>query len=168
MTRHCAWGSGGLRGLTMLALVLLLTLFSASMADARAQVRAAEPSIGERADGGYTLAQYAPRAQQRQPRGRPINEGRGRLRRQPDAFRGLMTPGFGASGDCRMPREIRRNLQQQGWWDFHGLRRAGDDFVVRARRPNGAVYQLRIEGCRGQVIDAEPLGGGGGDRLFAR
>lgn len=79
-----------------------------------------------------------------------------------------MTPGFGARGDCRAPRQIRRRLKRQGWWDFHGLRRVGKDFAVRARRPNGTVYQLRLERCTGRVLEARPLSGDGGHRLWAR
>jgi len=105
---------------------------------------------------------FPPRAH----RSQPISERR--RRRAPDAFRGLMTPGFGAGGNCRAPRQVRRRLQRQGWWDFQGLRRSGENFVVRARRPNGTVYRLRIQRCSGQVLEATPLNNSDGPNLWAR
>ena len=71
-----------------------------------------------------------------------------------DALQGMMVPRLKASPTCKRPREVRRSLKRQGWWDFSGLRRAGGDFVVRARRPNGATYQLKIDGCSGRVLGA--------------
>lgn len=163
MTRHNAWGGT----LGCFAAVLAVASVIALAPEAGAQIGAPGQAIEARG-GAYTLVQQRPGLRQRGlRRNRPISERR-RLRRPPDAFRGLMTPGFGARGDCLRPRQIRRRLKRQGWWDFHGLRPAGDDFVVRARRPNGAVYQLTIEGCRGRVVEARPLNGDGGQRLWAR
>jgi len=77
----------------------------------------------------------------------------------PDALQGMVVPRLRASRACKRPREMRRRLKRQGWWDFRGLRRAGGDFVVRARRPNGAAYQLKIDGCSGRVLGAIRMNG---------
>jgi hypothetical protein len=150
-------------------------LLGAAMAlIAAAPARAMEPMGPGVARGAQTSGPDVYTAAPRRPgllpprahRSQPISERR--RRRAPDAFRGLMTPGFGAGGDCRAPRQVRRRLQRQGWWDFQGLRRSGEDFVVRARRPNGTVYRLQIQRCSGQVLEATPLNNGDGPNLWAR
>jgi len=148
---------------------ILPVALSAVPADARPPEIEYEPAAAALAVSGVGVAQYRsePRGHSRR-RAQAIEGRRPRQRRQPDAFYGLMTPNFGRPDDCLRPRQIRRNLQSQGWWDFHGLRRVGEDFVVRARRPNGAVYQLRVERCSGRVAAARPLDGNGGYRLWAR
>jgi len=83
-----------------------------------------------------------------------------RLRQLPDVFQGMMVPGFQRGQECKAPPQIRRRLKRQGWWDFSGLQRSGDDFLIRARRPNGIAYQLKIDGCSGRVLQAIRLDGG--------
>jgi len=172
MTRGNAW-AGRFATVCCAAILaiagILPVALSAVPADARPHAIAHEPAAAALAGSGIHLAQYGagPRGHSRR-RAQSIEGRRPRQRRQPDAFYGLMTPNFGRPNDCLRPRQIRGNLQSQGWWDFHGLRRVGEHIVVRARRPNGAVYQLRIERCSGRVAAARPLNGNGGYRLWAR
>jgi len=141
---------------------------SGAPADARPPESEREPAAAALAGSGVRVDLYGSGPQGQIRRRAQAIERRSRQRRRPDAFHGLMTPNFGRPNDCLRPRQIRSNLQRQGWWDFHELRRVGDDFVVRARRPNGAVYQLRVKRCSGRVAAARPLDGNGGYRLWAR
>lgn len=159
------------RGLALLCAAGTLALFPvAAPASARdAYPLPGKPAVTAEAGLDFRIAQYRPRlGVPRAGRIRPIDKRRRRLRKRPNAFRGLMTPSFGAQGNCLAPAQVRRRLKNQGWWDFRGLRRAGKDFVVLARRPNGTVYQLRLERCTGHVLKARPLSGEGGHRLWAR
>lgn len=53
-----------------------------------------------------------------------------------------------------VPREVARAaLERQGWMDFHNLQLAGQYVHLRARRPNGAVFELTLDRCSGQVLD---------------
>lgn len=53
-----------------------------------------------------------------------------------------------------VPREaVRAELERQGWSDFHNFRPSADVVHLRARRPNGAVFELTLDSCTGQVID---------------
>jgi len=158
--RCIVWGVGA-------ALIAALVAFAAPVGAASARAGALAPEVERRDSSAYTLAQNRPGLRQRRlQRGRPINERR--RRRRPDAFRGLMTPGPNAGRECRRPRQVRRRLQRQGWWDFSGLRRSGRHFAVRARRPNGTVYRLTIERCTGRVLKARPVDGDQAPRLWAR
>lgn len=88
--------------------------------------------------------------------------------RIPEPFQGLMVPELRRNA-CQPPAQIHGRLKRQGWWDFHRLRRSGDHFVVRARRPNGTAYELRLDGCSGRVLEANRLNGERqGHRLWPR
>jgi hypothetical protein len=64
-------------------------------------------------------------------------------------------PGYGAA--C-VPREvIRERLSRHGWQDFHDGALQGEVAVVRARRPNGRLFELTIERCSGEIVSAYPL-----------
>jgi hypothetical protein len=64
-------------------------------------------------------------------------------------------PGFG--GQC-VPREVVRDrLTRHGWHDFHDGALNGNVAVVRARRPNGRLFELTIERCSGEIVSAYPL-----------
>ena len=62
---------------------------------------------------------------------------------------------FGAS--CLPRHEIRRRLQNDGWGDFHELELRGETASVRARRPNGELYDLRVDRCTGAIVHARPF-----------
>ncbi len=169
MTRQIAQGGAGTRALRRAGPVLAVGVFVLLASGASAKVLPADNPSKIRLESGYVFAQQ--RLDLRPPiarRNRPISDVGRRMQRRPDAFHGLMIPGVEAGRECLGPQQIRRRLKRHGWWDFHGLRRAGDDFLVRARRPDGTLYQLRIEGCGGQVLKAAPLDRDGGRRLWAR
>lgn len=57
-----------------------------------------------------------------------------------------------------VPRgEVRRRLVDDGWRDFQDLDIRGPHALVRARRPNGDVFDLRVDRCTGEVVNAELL-----------
>jgi hypothetical protein len=59
---------------------------------------------------------------------------------------------LGAS--CLPRHEIRRRLLDDGWSDFHNLEVGGATAAVRARRPNGDLYDLRVDRCTGAIVHA--------------
>lgn len=57
--------------------------------------------------------------------------------------------------DGCLPRsEIRRRLVNEGWRDFHDLEFRDESAVVRARRPSGDLYRLKVDRCTGDIIKA--------------
>lgn len=80
-------------------------------------------------------------------------------------------PGFGdrqgvydrrAGGDwdtagCVPRHEIRRGLIRDGWSDFDDLELREGMAIVRARRPDGQPYRLRIDRCSGEIVRAWPI-----------
>lgn len=59
---------------------------------------------------------------------------------------------------CLPHEEIRRTLMDDGWRDFRDLEFRDDTAVVRARRPDGRPYALKIDRCSGDIVHARPLG----------
>lgn len=56
------------------------------------------------------------------------------------------------------PRELARDrLRDAGWFDFHGLEAREDVVLVKARAPSGRLFDLTIDRCSGQIVDARPL-----------
>lgn len=53
---------------------------------------------------------------------------------------------------CISPRRIHRRLVRQGWSDFHNLRLRRNQIRVKAYRPNGLLYNMRIQRCTGYII----------------
>jgi hypothetical protein len=63
-----------------------------------------------------------------------------------------------AYGDRCVPREmIKRQLLGEGWHDFHDPDLRGDLASVRARRPSGRLFDLTIDRCTGEIVEARPL-----------
>jgi hypothetical protein len=58
---------------------------------------------------------------------------------------------------CLPRHEVRRRLSEEGWVEFHDLELRPDVAILRARRPNGDLYDLRIDRCTGTVVHARPL-----------
>ncbi len=81
----------------------------------------------------------------------PRDRARDRRRRQalPDLGRGMWQNG------CLAPRQIHRRLRRQGWWDFERLRVRPFVLKVRARRPNGLMYKLKVDRCTGVIVSAK-------------
>ena len=59
---------------------------------------------------------------------------------------------------CVDRTQVRRNLNQQGWYDFSDLRVNGPALVVDARNRNGQEYRLWVERCSGRILSAEHIG----------
>lgn len=59
--------------------------------------------------------------------------------------------------DCVPRHEIRERLRAEGWGDFHDLELRPEIAAVRARRPNGDLYDLKIDRCSGSIVSARPL-----------
>lgn len=54
-----------------------------------------------------------------------------------------------------VPRHvIRDRLVGEGWRDFHDPVLRGPVGVVLARRPSGDLYELRIDRCSGEIVNA--------------
>lgn len=70
--------------------------------------------------------------------------------------------GARAYGQCLYPRQIRRKLRRHGWHGMHALEIRPNAFKVRARRPNGMLFKLKVDRCTGHVIRAKPLFAGYG------
>lgn len=62
-----------------------------------------------------------------------------------------------AQPGCLPHGEIRRSLVSEGWRDFQDFEPRGDIAVVRARRPNGQLYSLKVNRCSGDIVHARPL-----------
>jgi hypothetical protein len=61
--------------------------------------------------------------------------------------------------DCVPRRIARARLREDGWRDFHDFERRGDVVLVRARRRSGRLFDLTIDRCSGEVVDARRLRG---------
>lgn len=78
----------------------------------------------------------------------------------PDDFEPPYPPDGYAGRDGCIPRELARDrLRDAGWRDFHALEPRGRVVLVKARRPSGRLYDLTIDRCSGEVVDARPLYG---------
>jgi hypothetical protein len=64
----------------------------------------------------------------------------------------------GRYGDACVPRHVVRDrLRDEGWRDLERLERRDEVVLVRARRPSGRLFDLTIDRCSGEVVDARPL-----------
>jgi hypothetical protein len=70
-------------------------------------------------------------------------------------------PKFGgppAGKTCVRSEHVRERLTGQGWRDFHDGQTLGQSLVtLRARRPNGRLFELTLHRCTGEVVEARPL-----------
>ena len=58
---------------------------------------------------------------------------------------------------CVPRREIKRRLLDEGWHDFHDLEIARSSAHVKARRPDGELFALKVDRCNGEVLRADAL-----------
>ena len=66
-------------------------------------------------------------------------------------------PPRGYADRC-LPREVvKERLLRSGWHDFHDGDVRGEIATVRARRPSGRLFDLVIDSCSGEIVDARPL-----------
>jgi len=67
-----------------------------------------------------------------------------------------------------IPREAARDrLRDAGWYDFHAVEPRGGVVLVKARRGRDRLYDLTIDRCSGEVVDAKPLYDGPRPRPYA-
>jgi hypothetical protein len=60
-------------------------------------------------------------------------------------------------GRCAQSEQVRERLSGMGWGDFHGGQPQGDMVTLRARRPNGRLFELTMHRCSGEIVEARPL-----------
>ncbi len=78
----------------------------------------------------------------------------------PEDFEPPYPPPRYAGRDACVPREvIRDRLQAAGWGDFHAVEPREQVVLIKARRPSGRLFDLTIDRCSGEVVDARPLYG---------
>lgn len=66
---------------------------------------------------------------------------------------------YSSQSDYCIPRgEAKRRLVADGWSDFHERELRGEVVLVRARRPSGRLFELRVDRCTGEILRADPLG----------
>jgi hypothetical protein len=76
----------------------------------------------------------------------------------PQYFDGPRRHSAAPSGNCASHHEIRRDLTEQGWSEFTDIELRGTTALIEARRPNGNLYQLKIDRCTGEIQNAQRLG----------
>jgi hypothetical protein len=73
---------------------------------------------------------------------------------------------------CLSRQEAGNVLLRDGWRDFHEADVIDNSTaVVKARRPDGRMFALRVDRCTGEIVNARPLGEGpyaGGPRRWER
>lgn len=66
--------------------------------------------------------------------------------------------GYDGRRDGCTPREqVRDRLEARGWQDFHDPQPMGNVVHIRARRPNGRLFDLTLDRCSGEVLNAEVI-----------
>lgn len=55
---------------------------------------------------------------------------------------------------CLPRHAIRQRLRDDGWRDIEKLDVRGDAVIVTAERPNGKLYDLKVDRCSGDIIDS--------------
>lgn len=59
---------------------------------------------------------------------------------------------------CLWPHEIRRKLRNRGWYGVKVIRFQPNIFVARATRPSGLRFRIKVNRCRGRIVNAVPIG----------
>lgn len=59
---------------------------------------------------------------------------------------------------CTPRHLVKQRLRAEGWSDFHDLALDGDTARVRARRPSGRLFELQVDRCSGEIVNARPFG----------
>jgi hypothetical protein len=78
-------------------------------------------------------------------------------RHAPRRFSGPAAPPSAYGRTCARSEEVRERLTTFGWRDFHGGQPQGETVLLRARRPNGRLFELTLDRCSGQIVEAQPL-----------
>lgn len=61
------------------------------------------------------------------------------------------------SSRCVPRHLIRRDLAANGWCDFEKLELRRGVVLLRARRPSGRLFDLKLDRCTGHIIAARPI-----------
>ena len=62
------------------------------------------------------------------------------------------------NGACVRSEQVRDRLTREGWNDFHDGKPTSEGLVtLRARRPNGRLFELTLHRCSGEIVEARPL-----------
>lgn len=70
-------------------------------------------------------------------------------------------PRYGEHRDGCVPRHVVRDrLRAEGWREFREFEPNGRVLLVQARRPSGRLFDLTIDRCSGEVVDARAIDGG--------
>lgn len=59
---------------------------------------------------------------------------------------------------CLWPNEIRRKLRNRGWYGLRLKRLHPKTFVAHATRPSGLRFRIKVNRCRGRIVNAIPIG----------
>jgi len=67
-------------------------------------------------------------------------------------------PRYAARGNGCVPRRIAHaRLRADGWRDFGNFEARGNLVYMQARRPSGRRFDLTVDTCSGEIIEARPL-----------
>lgn len=55
---------------------------------------------------------------------------------------------------CVSKREAEDRLVSEGWRDFHDLELGERAVRIKARRPGGELYDLKVDRCSGEILNA--------------
>lgn len=57
---------------------------------------------------------------------------------------------------CTPRWQIRDRIQSDGWRDIRRLRVAENFVILRAVRPSGRAFDLKVDRCSGEIVDRRP------------
>lgn len=55
---------------------------------------------------------------------------------------------------CVPKYAIRDRLRDDGWRDIHKVDVRGPHVILSAERPNGRVFELKVDRCNGDIVDS--------------
>jgi hypothetical protein len=59
---------------------------------------------------------------------------------------------------CVRSEQVRDRLTAEGWQDFHDGKPASEGLVtLKARRPNGRLFELTLHRCTGEIVETRAL-----------
>ena len=59
-----------------------------------------------------------------------------------------------AERECLPKREVAQRLESQGWIGIDVIEQSGQVARLKASRPNGSLYDITIDKCTGQIVEA--------------
>lgn len=62
--------------------------------------------------------------------------------------------------DCPPRHVIRKRLRADGWGEFRDVEARDGIVLVQARRDSGRLFDLTIDRCSGEILEARPVDGG--------